>query len=415
MPTMKIYSTLPKMVVIVWLLGVFSLANAQATPSNPAANFRFSAGQSALRIPFELDNNLIFIRTRVNNSAPLWFLLDTGADISVIKRSRAQALGLSFKGNGQTGASGGTVEFANLTNVIFNLPGADILNPTVAAVPLESAEPRLGRTVDGILGADLFNRFVVDIDYAAQVINLYDPQSYQYSGRGEIVPLTLTENIPFVRARLTQPKGGTADGTFEIDTGANSTVLLNTPFVKTHKFIVPVKTVALNGFGVGGGTHALLGRLEKLQLGRFVIKNPLVRFSQDEKGELASAAYSGLLGGELLRRFRVIFDYAHQRMMLEAAAHFAEPDEFDMSGAMFDSAAPNFNIFKVREVIADSPAAKAGLVVGDIVTAIDGKPTAELNSEQLRRMFRQNKRMYRLDIERGGKMLKTQITLQKFI
>lgn len=367
-------------------------------------------------IPFELYNNLIFVRARVNNSVPLWFLLDTGADVSVIKRSRAQSLGLNLQENGQTGAaSGGSVEFSSVKNITFNLPGADILNPTVVAVPLEAAEPRLGRTVDGILGADVFNRFVVEVDYAAQLINLYDPQSYHYSGRGEIIPVTLTENIPFVRLLLTQQTLGTTEGMFEIDTGASSTVVLNTPFVKAHKFIESTKTIASSGLGVGGATRARIGRLEKIQLGRFAMEKPLARFSQDEKGELASADFSGLLGGEVLRRFRVIFDYAHRRMILEANAHLTEPDEFEMSGATFSSEAPDFNIFKVREVMEGSPAAEAGLNVGDIVTAIDSKSITKLNSEQLRRMFRQNKQTYLLDIKRGEKTLRTKITLRRLI
>ena len=377
MPSMKIYAKLPVFAVVAWFLIIFQSASAQeVTPNDAGANFRFAAGRrSTLKIPFELDNNLIFLRARINQSAPLWFLLDTGADVSVVKRSRAESLGLQFEGgDGQTGASGGTVGFSNLKNVVFKLPGADVLNPTVVAIPLESAEPRLGRAVDGILGADIFNRFVVEIDYAARLINLYDARNFQYSGRGEIVPLTITENIPFVKAQIAQTNLAVAEGIFEIDTGANSTVVLNSPFVKAHDGIEPPKTIALEGIGIGGATCARLGRLEELRLANFVLKNPLARFSHDEKGELASREFSGLLGGELLRRFRVIFDYARRRMILEANRHFSEPDEFEMSGAAFTADAPNFNVFKVRQIIENSPAAQAGLLVGDVLTAIDGIP-----------------------------------------
>lgn len=405
----------PRLAFLVWFAVTFLFANTLSGQEISSPNFRFASGQSALKIPFELYNNLIFIRTRVNNSSPLWFLLDTGAEISVIKQSRAQSLGLQFEGKGQTEASGGAAQFLNVKGVTLSLPGADVLNPTVVAMPLGSLEPLLGREADGILGADVFNRFVVEIDYANQMINLYDPRSYHYSGRAEAITITVKENIPYVHAFVTQTNLGTVEGVFQIDTGSDSTVVLNTPFAKAHKFIESTKTIELKGRGAGGATRSLLGRIEKVALGRFVMEKPLVRFSQDEQGELASADFSGLIGGALLRRFRVIFNYANNQMILEANAHLAEPDEFNMSGLSFSFEAPNFSVLKVNQVTEGSPAAEAGVNVGDIVTAIDGKPAAKFNSHQLRQMLKQNKRTYLLDIKRGEKKLRTKITLRRLI
>jgi hypothetical protein len=400
---------------LVWLSAAFLFATTLHGQQISSPNFRFASGQSALKIPFELNNELIFIRTRVNNSPPLWFLLDTGAEISVIKQSLARSLGLQFEGKGQTEASGGSVEFLNVKNVTLSLPGADILNPTVVAIPLESFEPLLGRTADGILGADVFNRFVVEIDYANQIINLYDPRSYHYSGRAEAIPITVKENLPYVHALVTQTNLGTVEGVFQIDTGSDSTLVLNTPFAKAHKFIESTKTIESTGRGAGGATRSLLGRIEKVTLGRFVMKKPLVRFSLDDQGELASADFSGLIGGALLRRFRVIFNYAKSQMILEANANLAEPDEFDMSGAAFRFEGQDFSVLKVSKVTKGSPATEAGLNVGDIVTAIDGKPAAKFKSHQLRQMLKQNKRTYLLDIKRGEKKLRTKITLRRLI
>jgi membrane-associated protease RseP (regulator of RpoE activity) len=40
---------------------------------------RFASGKSTLKIPLELDGNIILLRVRVNNSKPLKFNFDTGA------------------------------------------------------------------------------------------------------------------------------------------------------------------------------------------------------------------------------------------------------------------------------------------------------------------------------------------------
>ena len=61
----------------------------------------------------------------------------------------------------------------------------------------------------------------------------------------------------------------------------------------------------------------LVGRLPNLQLGHFTLTDPVVHFAQDQKGAFASSDFSGVIGGELLRRFKVIFDYAHKQMILE--------------------------------------------------------------------------------------------------
>ena len=77
----------------------------------------------------------------------------------------------------------------------------------------------------------------------------------------------------------------------------------------------------------------LVGRLPRLQLGRFTLTEPGGPLRSRSKGAFASSEFSGVIGGELLRRFKVIFDYAHKRMILEPNASLAEPFEYDMSGS----------------------------------------------------------------------------------
>lgn len=396
------------------LLVILFSASSRAQQDS-VSNFRFDSGQSAVKIPFELYNKLIFIRTRVNGSPPLWFLLDSGAEISVIKESSARTLGLEFEGKGNISAAGGSVDFLNVKNVTFSLPGADILNPKVVSFPLETFEPILGRTADGILGADLFNRFVVEIDYANQTINLFDPGIYHYSGKGTVLPMTVKENSLFVQVFVTQKGVDTIQGVFQIDTGSDSTIVLNGPFARAHKLVEPTNTIESNGLGAGGTSRSLVGRVERIEIGRFVMKNPVVRFSQDENGDLASGDYSGIIGGELLRRFRVIVDNSNGRLILESNVHLTESDEFDMSGITFSFEPPDFKILKVDGVMRNSPAAEAGLTVGDIVTAIDSKPVSKYNSDQLRKMFKKNGRMCSLVIKRGSKVLRIGIRFRRLI
>ena len=62
----------------------------------------FASGESARRIPFEFVGNHIYLQGQVNNSAPLWFLLDTGAAGSYFDARQAKALGLGTQGETKT-------------------------------------------------------------------------------------------------------------------------------------------------------------------------------------------------------------------------------------------------------------------------------------------------------------------------
>src|SRR5882724_11807865 len=72
------------------LLVVPSCLQSQGNRSQPRSrNFRFVSGNSALGIPFQEDDGHIFLQVRINNSAPLWFGLDTGATRSIIDKGPA--------------------------------------------------------------------------------------------------------------------------------------------------------------------------------------------------------------------------------------------------------------------------------------------------------------------------------------
>src|SRR5215213_1856959 len=90
---------------------------------------RFSSGKSALAIPFELEDNLIYVRVSVNGSRPLSFILDTGAH-SIIHARHARSIGLKLKLIGQAGGIGAQQPdvYLVMEKVSFSLPGV-VLSP----------------------------------------------------------------------------------------------------------------------------------------------------------------------------------------------------------------------------------------------------------------------------------------------
>lgn len=100
--------------LLIFLLSLFMQVDAQharknkiaRSPSPRPPKVRFISGNSSLKMPFELSNNLILVQARVNDSVPLWFILDTGASSTVIDSQLAKALRLKARGR-VVGTGGG--------------------------------------------------------------------------------------------------------------------------------------------------------------------------------------------------------------------------------------------------------------------------------------------------------------------
>src|SRR5262249_15175435 len=254
-------------------------------------------------LPFELYGNLILIRVRVNHSEPLRFILDSGAGVSFLNRTHAVELGLKLDDRGERGNFGigeGKTKVAIVKGVSFSLGSIDLPPINVTVLPFDDQEAMIGEQIFGALGFEFFSRYVVEIDFAAKVIKLYDPKDYSYSGGGETLPLKLRDNVQFVQARLAASGLNQLEGYFEIDTGNAGPLLLSSPFAKKYKLAQnPQRGITLNG-GIGGEMQAATGHLQAFQLGKFVFEKLPVLFSQAVRGFSAESYYAGNIGCAIL-------------------------------------------------------------------------------------------------------------------
>jgi S1-C subfamily serine protease len=108
--------------------------------------------------------------------------------------------------------------------------------------------------------------------------------------------------------------------------------------------------------------------------------------STDKGGSFADPSLSGNIGGGILKRFVVTFDYGHNTMYLKpAAGPIADLDTYDRAGMWFNVTPEGYRIIAVTP---GGPAEAAGLKAGDVITAIDGKPVGELLLPDIRQRFR---------------------------
>lgn len=310
------------LVLFLFLLPGISLTGRVLAQRDPDPHYVHPPNRSrVIKIPLEIsEGGHIFLRVRVNGSEPLWFGLDSGAESTLIRTEQAQALKLKLEGETQAAAGGeGTVEFSTARKVTFELPGLTVMLPEVGVVPLQFPAPVAGETVAGILGYDFISQYVVEIDYAARIMKLYEPAKYYYRGRGELIPVKMLDNNPYVQMRVELPGMAPFRAMFVLDSGADTDIFFFSPFVKNHKLLSSKQvTTEANTSGIGGASKIRIGHATNIQLGRAVIANPVVHFSQAMRGDDASNIGAGFIGGKLLRRFKtVIFDQQRHRVILE--------------------------------------------------------------------------------------------------
>jgi predicted aspartyl protease len=317
-------------------LAVFRHAAAQTQPAAPQepekveATSRFTSGNSALKIPLEIDNNLLLLRVSVNGSKPLRFIFDTGASHSGIDAKRATELGLKTEGQATGMATGGPIEGTFIRGVSFKVPGAEVSNQVIFSMAFPTVP---GFEFDGVIGYDFINQFVIEIDYLNKFMNLYNPQTYVYRGKEKPIPLMFYGGRdPFVVTKIVLEGRAPIEATLEVDTGADGTFVISGRFVEKHQLLTAIpNTVKDRGRGAGGEERRTLGQVKAAHIGRFVMKDPPLALSLHTDGSDGKDK-DGVVGGEIFRRFKLIIDYRHQRMFLEPNKSFNEPYHLETEG-----------------------------------------------------------------------------------
>jgi membrane-associated protease RseP (regulator of RpoE activity) len=192
--------------------------------------------------------------------------------------------------------------------------------------------------------------------------------------------------------------------------------LLYSPFVLEHHLLGPaVKTIkALGVGGAGGAVTGQLGRVSEMKIGRFRISNPITLFSEDKQGALASSAILGNVGEQIASKFKVFLDYNHNRIIFEPNDSFAESFDRAFGGLALVAEGKDYRTFRIAEVLENSPGTEAGLQKDDIITAIDGKPAADLSLTKVLELF-ERPVAYKLTVRRSDRTLQVTLTPRKLV
>jgi hypothetical protein len=374
-------------------------------------DFSIAGGATSTTIPFDLLNNHIYVEARVNGTETGRFLVDTGG-VNLLTEAAAARFGVgsdgAFQGRG-VGEETVDVGFAHLTSFTFG--EVTMREPTFFVIPLAEVLEAEGVEFDGLIGFEVFKRFVVEIDYAGRKLTLTLPGAYESSGNGTRIPFEFDDRMPVVKGAI-----ASVSTTFAIDTGSRSTLNLFAPFVAANDLepSLDPRFEALTGWGVGGGVRSKVAPPTTLTLGGLEIPGVIVSIGMQKKGAFADKYSGGNIGGGVLKRFTVTFDYANKVMILEPNADFATPEAYDRSGMWIQRRG---DALEVLDVVPNGAADDAGIEVGDKIAELDGVPASEFELPQIRAQFRSHLpgTQFNLSIDSDGNRKTTRLVLKDLL
>jgi hypothetical protein len=228
-----------------------------------------------------------------------------------------------------------------------------------------------GVVPDGLVGYEMFRRFGVEIDYERRQLTLTEASKFTPPSGATAITFEFDDRIPII--------SGALDGVplrMSVDTGARTSLTLNSPFVKAHDLVQKYRAAPLSitGWGAGGAERAMPARFGTLLLGDIRIDAIAGDLYTGNKGASANPDLGGNLGSGVLKRFVVAFDYDNKKMYLAPNREPMAPDSYDRSGLWLLA---HDDKFKVVEVAAGSAAEQAGLKANDLIVAIDGEAVSK--------------------------------------
>ncbi len=391
--------------------------------TTPSAGFLFNnPKKSSSTFKFKQISNLIIVPVSINGSDTMNFILDSGIrDPIITELTLVEELNLNYMKPIELRGLGNEVvtqAYESGDNTI-TLPGLTASHQKINVVIDENFQISqiLGMPVHGLIGMNLFKNYVVRVNYQSEEIKLYKPQSFDYSPmKNDIVlPIHFIRNKPMVRSEIVQDSGDVVPVLLLVDTGASDALWLSP--ASNDMIKIPANNIfSFLGVGLGGELFGHKGRIPHLWLGGKPLDNPIVSYPQSEYIDniINSEMRNGSIGGEILRRYTIYFDYFNKRLIMRPNSDFKDKFYYNMSGLEIINPVPGIPVFTIENVIENSPAYDAGFRQNDQVLVLNYNSHKDLTLNDINLMLRQQKnKKISMTVLRNGKEFKSSFFLKE--
>ena len=343
----------------------------------------------SIRFNFTSVQNFIILDIKLENTLPTKFIFDTGSEYTIIiKKELAYILNMDyFKSIPLYGSDLSKQVFAFISrNAELNIENQLLIRSNVLVLEEDflHLDEMLGIQIDGILGANVFNRYVLHINNRRNYIE-FIKKNHFFPGKDYYpIPITINKSKPYLITTIRSGGEVEQELKFLIDSGSAIPLLIynNTlDHLKLPETLVPGNL----GIGLGGLLTGHMGIIDHFQLGKYEFNNLITSFQElniDSIGHL-NLNRNGLIGNSMLSRFDVFIDYPGSMLYLKPNKKYNERFRVDRSGLVLIGTGPNFNRILVQKVIPGSPADDAGVKSGDVIHRFNHVPSYIINLNRI--------------------------------
>jgi hypothetical protein len=243
-------------------------------------------------IPFIINKqNTIYVKALLNNTDTLNLNFDTGTTELVLTN---KTLATKIKSD------------IKRYNTPYELKiGSRVYNTKVYDAELT------GHDTDGRFGWDLFDGFIVELNYDKQIMVVHSkiPNGIKNSRQYTKLDIKYFSQIFFVEGTISQSGIKNKDW-FLFDTGYQRTAMLDSDLLKQNKFpaheMKEITKVMMHG-ATGNEVPVITSNLERLTLGKFTLENVPAQLLTTNKPLRTSNVH--ILGNEVLKRFNFFIDF----------------------------------------------------------------------------------------------------------
>jgi hypothetical protein len=276
---------------------------------------RYQESSLVATVPFSREDQYITLSIRLNdNSQPLSFILDTGADGMALKKSIADSLGIKSDYARQTSIVGGQAQVNVSTGNTVHI--TDSLSFTKQNIAIFD---EIHDNLDGIIGLNLIKKYITKIDFDNQKIYLYNFGDFHYADNGTTIPVKMQRSLITIPSGLNLTGKEVLKANFLFDMGADYKLIIFSDFVQKNQLLQTGFQAESMGTTVslGHSTPVYHGKAYELSIGDIISNNiPVTLQASGLDNQPQNNGIDGSIGVQFWSGYNLVIDLLRKEIHL---------------------------------------------------------------------------------------------------